>query len=79
MIPISVPMFFIIYIYSWFIVLIILWLREQWRTYISDWKRDRNNHFQCDNCHFTFIEKYSTICRCPRCNEISIARQERPF
>ncbi|UDQ97324.1 hypothetical protein AAEX28_09835 [Lentisphaerota bacterium WC36G] len=57
MIPISLPMLFIIYIYCWFIVLIILWLREQLRTYISDWKRNRNNHFQCDNCHYTFIEQ----------------------
>ena len=74
---ISVPLttFFIIYLAVWLVTVVILWGREQFRLYFNDWSRDKTRVFTCDKCHYNFIEKYTNITRCPRCNDICINRK----
>ncbi len=55
----------------------LLWLRFTMRV-AKEKPEPESTLFDCDNCHFAFVEKEPVnLTRCPRCNAICIRRKRR--
>lgn len=80
MIPIPYEHIFSIYFSLWFLVLLILWTREEWRMRKnSGWSVVKDKLYLCDKCHLAFLARHDQehVTRCPRCNEMCFIRKRK--
>ena len=82
MIPISELHIFHIYLLSWLIILVILWVRQEMRQKKAyDWSGVKEGVEFCDNCDLSFLSQHDSenVTRCPRCNELCFIRKRKRF
>lgn len=82
MIPLPFAHVFSVYFICWFIVLAVLWFREELRRRRAvEWTVVKEHLYTCSNCHLAFMAKHDSenITRCPRCNEICFLRKKKRF
>ena len=78
MIPMNCTGGFMIYLFLWFILLTVLWIRELWRRKVYDWALSEGSLCICEDCHFAFLIKPNeTVSRCPRCSEICMVKRKK--
>lgn len=69
---------FVVYLFTWFVFLVIVWIRELWRAKAHEWTLSEGRLCICDDCHFAFLIKPGeTAARCPRCDEICVIRKKK--
>lgn len=82
MIPLPYEHIFSVYFGLWFIVLGILWLREELRGKKTlEWSVVKEHLYTCRNCHLSFMAQHDSenVTRCPRCNEMCFIRKRKQF
>ncbi len=83
MIPIPLDRIFVWYFATWFFVIALLWICDEFRKLKNNSSDSvvKDRLYLCSKCNLTFLARDDRehIVRCPRCHEMCFFRQSKRF